>query len=125
MVQFNLNILYSSKRILTYENMDIAPALKQIVDKLEFIANLNQKCNEIAVCCDLYAPEFSGKDEDIFSDFLDISNFGMDYEDGFEKYGITHVILYQDAKLNNSLKLDKNYKQIYSDKHFVIYERLK
>ena len=74
---------------------------------------------------DLYAPEFSGKDEDIFSDFLDISNFGMDYEDGFEKYGITHVILYQDAKLNNSLKLDKNYKQIYSDKHFVIYERLK
>ena len=29
----NLNILYSSKRILTYENMDIAPALKQIVDK--------------------------------------------------------------------------------------------
>lgn len=53
----NLNILYSSKRILTYENMDIAPALKQIVDKLEFIAKLNQKCNEIAVCCDLYAPE--------------------------------------------------------------------
>lgn len=37
--------------------MDIAPALKQIVDKLEFIAKLNQKCNEIAVCCDLYAPE--------------------------------------------------------------------
>ena len=74
---------------------------------------------------DLYAPEFSGKDEDIFSDFLDISNFGMDYEEGFEKYGITHVILYQDAKLNNSLKLDKNYNQIYSDKHFVIYERLK
>lgn len=25
--------------------------------KLEFIAKLNQKCNEIAVCCDLYAPE--------------------------------------------------------------------
>ena len=74
---------------------------------------------------DLYAPEFSGKDEDIFSDFLDISNFGMDYEDGFEKYGITHIILYQDAKLNNSLKLDNNYRQIYSDKHFVIYERLK
>ena len=74
---------------------------------------------------DLYAPEFSGKDEDIFSDFLDISNFSMDYEDNFKKYGITHVILYQDAKLNNSLKLDKNYKQIYSDKHFVIYERLK
>ena len=42
---------------MTYENMDIAPALKQIVDKLEFIAKLNQKCNEIAVCCDLYAPE--------------------------------------------------------------------
>ena len=25
--------------------------------QLEFIAKLNQKCNEIAVCCDLYAPE--------------------------------------------------------------------
>ena len=70
-------------------------------------------------------PVFIDSRADLFSDFLDISNFGMDYEDGFEKYGITHVILYQDAKLNNSLKLDNNYRQIYSDKHFVIYERLK
>ena len=72
---------------------------------------------------DLYAPEFNGK-EDIFSDFLDISNMGMEYEEGFDTYGITHVILYKDAKLNYALKVDSKYKQIYSDKYFVIYERL-
>ncbi len=72
---------------------------------------------------DLYAPEFNGK-EDIFSDFLDISNMGMEYEEGFNSYGITHVILYKDAKLNYALKVDSKYKQIYSDKYFVIYERL-
>ncbi len=71
---------------------------------------------------DLYAPEFSN-DKDIFSDFLNISNMGTNYEDKFDEYGITHVILYQDAKLNYVLEVNDKYNQIYSDSYFVIYER--
>lgn len=72
---------------------------------------------------DLYAPEFNNY-KDIFSDFLNISNMGTDYEEKFDEYGITHVILYQDAKLNYVLEVNNKYNQIYSDKYFVIYERL-
>ena len=74
---------------------------------------------------DLYAPEFSGKEEDIFMDFIDTSSIGTFYEDTFEKYGITHVITYKNSKMNMIITKtqDENLKEIYSDKYFVIYER--
>ena len=34
---------------------------------------------------DLYAPEFSGKQDDIFMDFIETSNISKFYEDTFEK----------------------------------------
>lgn len=76
--------------------------------------------------CDLYSPEFSGLNDDIFMDFIDTSNIGTFYEDTFEKYGITHVITYKNSKMNMIIEKteDSNYKQLYSDKYFVIYERL-
>lgn len=81
---------------------------------------------------DLYSPEFNGtKNEkgeyegnDIFSDYISISNVNCYYEDKFEKYDITHVILKKKVRLNIFLSRDDNYKQIYSDDNFVIYERL-
>lgn len=75
---------------------------------------------------DLYAPEFSGKEEDIFMDFINVSSIGDFYEDIFEKYGITHAIMYKDAKISMIIDKtnDKNYKKIYEDDYFVIYERL-
>ena len=75
---------------------------------------------------DLYAPEFSGKEEDIFMDFIDVSSIGVFYEDIFEKYDITHLIMYKNAKINMIIEEtnDPNYKELYSDKYFVIYERL-
>lgn len=75
---------------------------------------------------DLYAPEFSGKEEDIFSDFINTSGLSKFYEDTFEKYNITHVILGKKTKINNIIvkTKDKNYKELYSDDNFVIYERL-
>ena len=76
---------------------------------------------------DLYAPEFSGnKDEDIFSDFINTSSISKYYEDTFEKYKITHVILGKKSKTNLIINKshDENYKEIYSDDNFVIYERL-
>lgn len=75
---------------------------------------------------DLYAPEFSGKEDDIFMDFIETSNISKFYEDIFEKYNITHVITYDNSKMNMIITKsnDPNYKELYKDKYFVIYERL-
>ena len=75
---------------------------------------------------DLYAPEFSGLKDDIFSDFINVSGLGEFYEDIFEKYGITHVICYRNSKINLVIikSHDTNYNEIYVDNNFIIYERL-
>lgn len=76
---------------------------------------------------DLYAPEFSGnEDEDIFTDFINTSGISKFYEETFEKYNITHVITYKNSKTNMIITKtnDENYKELYSDDNFVIYERL-
>lgn len=75
---------------------------------------------------DLYAPEFSGKEEDIFSDFLKVSGISTFYENIFDKYNMTHIICYKNSKLNMIITStqDENYEQLYSDDNFVIYERL-
>ena len=80
---------------------------------------------------DLYAPEFNGKKgedgeyegQDIFSDYINTSNISKYYEDTFDKYEITHVILYKNSKLSMLISKDENYLELYSDKKFVIYER--
>ncbi len=76
---------------------------------------------------DLYAPEFSGKEEDIFSDFIDMSSIGNFYGDIFEKYDMTHVITYKNSKINmiiTKTELEK-YEELYQDDYFVIYEIIK
>ena len=81
---------------------------------------------------DLYAPEFNGtkkedgtyEGRDIFSDYINISTIATYYETKFESYDITHVITVKNSKLNMFLSRDNNYKQLYKDDHFVIYERL-
>ena len=81
---------------------------------------------------DLYTPEFNGKKgkdgkyvgRDIFTDFLNISSLASSYESEFEKYKITHVITYSNSKLNSIIAKDGNYKELYDDGSFTIYERL-
>ncbi len=75
---------------------------------------------------DLYAPEFSGKKEDIFMDFINTSSIGVFYEETFEKYDITHVITYKDSKMNMIIEdtKDPNYQKLYEDDYFTIYKRL-
>ena len=75
---------------------------------------------------DLYAPEFSGKEDDIFMDFINTSNIGEFYEDTFDKYNITHVITYKNSKMNMIIKEtnDPNYKELYEDDYFTVYERI-
>ena len=80
---------------------------------------------------DLYAPEFNGtKDEngeyngrDIFSDYINTSNISTYYDDKFNEYGITHVLIKKGSKLNMLIKRNDNYKELYSDNNFVLYER--
>ena len=79
---------------------------------------------------DLYAPEFntqSGKAEDgndIFMDFINSSNISTYYGDIFEKYNITHVIVYKNSKISMLIRKadSEKYNEIYSDDNFVIYE---
>ena len=75
---------------------------------------------------DLYAPEFNGK-QDIFMDFINTSNLGKYYGKTFEEYGITHVILYKNAKVRMIIDETEpeKYNKIYSDNNFVIYEIVK
>ena len=75
---------------------------------------------------DLYAPEFSGKNEDIFSDFIDTSGIGTFYEDTFEKYDITHIITYKNSKMNMIITKtnDPKCKLLYVDDYFAVYERV-
>lgn len=72
---------------------------------------------------DLYSPEFN-EGINIFSDYMNISNIASYYETKFEEYEITHVMMYKNSKLNMIISRDANYKQLYGDDYFVLYERL-
>ena len=72
---------------------------------------------------DLYTKEFNGKIE-VFSDFLGVSNLDKDYDKIFDKYDITHCIFQKAKIINKALAKDDNYKEIYADPYFIIYEKL-
>lgn len=80
--------------------------------------------------CDLYSPEFNEDKEngiegrDIFSDALNIPAISVNYENKFKEYDVTHVILYSNAKLAMILENDSNYKKLYDEGNFKIFERL-
>ena len=83
--------------------------------------------------CDLYTPEFNGTynknskkfvGKDIFSDFLNVSQIATWYDNVFKEYGATHVITGSSSKLNMLISKDPSYNKIYSDKNFVLYERV-
>ncbi|MCI8276589.1 MAG: hypothetical protein HFJ46_01425 [Clostridia bacterium] len=79
--------------------------------------------------CDLYTPEFNENKEeeiegrDIFSDAINIASIGVDYKKKFKEYGVTHTILYENSKLAMILENDSDYKLIYNEGNFKIFER--
>lgn len=73
---------------------------------------------------DVYDPKFNGWKDDIFKDFINITNVSVDYEEKFQHYGITHLLIYTDSTLSKVLKKDANYCELYKDSNFIIYERL-
>lgn len=74
---------------------------------------------------DLYTPEFNGDSEkDVFSDAVQVASISRYYEDVFDKYEITHLLIPNNTKMNMFINRDENYKELYKDNNFVIYERL-
>lgn len=74
---------------------------------------------------DLYTPQFNGdKEKDIFTDYVQTSTISRYYEGTFDKYEITHLLIPNKTKMNLFISRDENYKELYKDDHFVIYERL-
>lgn len=82
---------------------------------------------------DLYTPEFNGtKNEegkyegrDIFSDYINTTNISTYYENTFNKYDITHVLIRKNTRLNMFLSRDNDhYIKLYSDDNFVFYKRV-
>lgn len=73
---------------------------------------------------DVYDPQFNKKEDDIFRDFINISDVCTDYEEKFEHYGITHLLIYKNSTLGKVLKNNSNYEELYSDDKFIIYKKL-
>lgn len=80
---------------------------------------------------DLYTPQFNGKKnddgkyegKDIFSDYINTSNIGVYYENKFEEYDITHVLIRKNSKLNMFISRNDKYIELYGDNNFVFYQR--
>lgn len=70
--------------------------------------------------CDLYLKEFNGLDYSIFDDSVNIEYV---YEKKFEKYGVTHVLLYKKEIFSKILKKDSNYDVVYKDKYFILFAK--
>ena len=57
---------------------------------------------------DLYTKQFSGLENDIFDDYMQIYRKGT-YEIYFEQYNITHALIYKKQALYSNLNNSKNY----------------
>lgn len=67
---------------------------------------------------DLYLKEFN-KDCTIFEDYFSAKTY---YDYYFKKYQITHLILKKTTSLYSTIKEKENYKILYNDDYFVVYE---
>ena len=69
---------------------------------------------------DLYTKPFNHKN-DIFTQSMKITE---KYGRVFQKYGITHILIYKDTDLNQILAASSNYKLIHKEGRFMLYEYL-
>ena len=71
---------------------------------------------------DVYCSEFN--DTNIFYDFIQVSNGYKHYDEIFEKYNFTHILLQSNDIAQQYICKDQNYKEIYADNYYVLYEKL-
>ena len=72
---------------------------------------------------EVFTKEFN-KDCTILEDAYSITEGKKDYREIFEKYGITHAILYKTELINLYIDDDPNWNKIYEDDYFTIYEHI-
>lgn len=72
----------------------------------------------------MYTEEFN-EGVTILKDFANLSNGIVHYQEIFDKYEITHALIYTDEIINNYISKDVNWKCLYQDDSFVLYERVK
>lgn len=72
---------------------------------------------------EVYCEEFNNTR--ILKDWYISSHGNINYNLTFDKYDITHALLYNNEIINNYIKEDKNYKLLYKDDYFSFYERVK
>jgi hypothetical protein len=70
---------------------------------------------------DVYCSEFN--DTDIFKDYIKLHTGEVYYEDIFQKYDFTHILLKKDEMINIYIQNDSNYNILYQDDDYVLYER--
>lgn len=71
---------------------------------------------------DLYTLPFNKK-FDISDEFYKVSTTGV-YKKTFKKYHITHALIEKNSILDYAIRNDLNYKVIYSDQKFILYENV-
>lgn len=71
---------------------------------------------------EMYCKEFN--ETTIMEDYAKIKFGKENYERTFEKYGITHVLLKKDEIMAQYIVMDKNYRTLYEDENFVLYEKI-
>lgn len=71
---------------------------------------------------EIYIEQFN--DTTILKDFQSLSSGGAHYNEIFEKYGITHALLYTNEIVSIYIKEDSNWQCIYQDDSFVLYEKI-
>ena len=72
---------------------------------------------------DLYTKQFSGLENDIFDDYMQIYRKGT-YEIYFEQYDITHALIYKKQALYSNLNNSKNYVLLKEDDYFALFEKV-
>lgn len=71
---------------------------------------------------EIYTEQFN-KDCNILADWHETNQGKKDYKEIFEKYGITDALLYKSEVINQFIDDDENWKKIYEDDYFVLYEK--
>ena len=71
---------------------------------------------------DVYCSEFNNTD--IFYDFIQVSTGNKNYNEIFEKYNFTHVLLKPDDKAQQYICKDANYNIIFEDENYILYEKI-
>lgn len=61
-------------------------------------------------------------DTEIFKDYLEVKSGKITYDELTDKYGLTHFLIDKDSLIDNYMRNDDGYKELYSDDYFVLYE---